>query len=90
VKVKHQPEFLGSVQEQSESLPGSVEDLSTFFLLTSSLAFLAAMAACTHKSLLNQHTNTKSEQKPQHICFKFLYEPSMVYMKQPTPSSSNA
>jgi heme/copper-type cytochrome/quinol oxidase subunit 3 len=56
VKVKHQPEFLGSVQEQSESLPGSVEDLSTFFLLTSSLAFLAAMAACTQESSKSTQT----------------------------------
>lgn len=43
------PDTSGSVDEQSASFPGSDDDFKTLFDLTSSLALLAAKAACREK-----------------------------------------
>jgi hypothetical protein len=45
------PDSSGLVEAQSASFPGSEEDFKTLFVLTNSLARLAANAACNKKSL---------------------------------------
>lgn len=44
------PDSSGSVDEQSDSFPGSDEDFKTLFDLTNSLALLAAKAAYREKA----------------------------------------
>ena len=55
------PDSSGFVDAQSASFPGSDEDFKTLFVLTNSLALLAANAACNEKSL----SHTASEKQPK-------------------------
>jgi hypothetical protein len=59
------PDSSGLLDAQSASFPGSEEDFNTLFVLTNSLARLAAKAACNKKSLSHTASEQNNQQDPK-------------------------
>lgn len=77
-KKKKLPEFLGSVHEQSDSFPGSIEDFNTFFRLTSSLAFFAAIAAWNQQPEYVNSSLISSSFSPKFVNPELVRQPYML------------